>query len=131
MTDYTGPYNDPYNFNYTTPIKPVKINQSQFNVEGKSIPNKPFNVFNPNKPQQQPVTTTLPNTKFNDTNLSNQNDELKGNIDLDKNVYANNNINSNNNYDDGEEIPLLEGKLAYSKIGILYKQRLGRKIKNF
>lgn len=100
-------YSDPYNFNYATPIKATKITSEQATNEQRNIPNKGFNVFNPNRPKQ-PVVNAIPNTNtFTNVSLNNQNDELQGNIDMNKNVYDKSN---NYNYDDGEEIPLLEGK---------------------
>jgi len=106
-------YSDPYNFNYATPTKPVKINSEQLTNEIKGIPAKGFNVFNPNKPKQ-PVINTIPNTNnFSNVSLNNPTDDLQGNIDLNKNVYDKPN---NYNFDDGEEIPLLEGKIYFFKI---------------
>ena len=103
-------YSDPYNFNYATPIKPSKINLESIPHEQKTIPNKAYNVFNPNRPTQ-PVKNVIPNPNaFTNERLNNtQTDELKGTIDMDKNVYDKSS-NNNYNYDDGEELPLLEGK---------------------
>lgn len=108
-------YSDPYNFNYATPIKPTKINSEPATNEPRKIPNKGFNVFNPNRPKQ-PVTNAIPNINTNTNTFTNvslnnpQNDELQGTIDMNKNVYDKSN---NYNYDDGEELPLLEGILVY------------------
>ena len=95
MTDYS----DPYNFNYATPIKPKGLVN---NNRPQQTPGAPgFNVFNPYQG----------NNNFNRINLNDQNenkiDDLQGNIDLDKNAYA------KTQYEDGEEIPILEGILKY------------------
>jgi len=102
-------YSDPYNFNYATPIKQTKIIQNPNNGVQNNIPNKGFNVFNPSRGKQQPINIANPINNFSNANLNNQNDELQGNIDMDRNAYDKKN-NDNNVYEDGEEIPLLEGK---------------------
>lgn len=107
-------YSDPYIFSYLTPIKPGKINSEQVTTEQRSTHNKGFNVFNPNKPKQ-PVVNAIPNTiqnpnSFTNVSLNTQNDELQGNIDMNKNVYDK---SKNYNYDDGDELPLMEGNKNY------------------
>lgn len=114
-------YSDPYNFNYSTPIKPAKINSEQVTNEPRNVPAKGFNVFNPNRPKQ-PVVNTIPDTNknnFTNVSLNNQNDELQGNIDMNKNVYDKSN---NYNYDEGEEVPLLEGKFQFLIYKIIKKK---------
>lgn len=108
-------YYDPYNFNYTTPMKKGSAGTNTFN-EDKPKPVGGFKVFNPTKPVQvfenEKVNKNV--VKLNNGNVSianitnNQFEDLQGNIDLDKNVYAK--TNTPGSYDDGEEIPLLEGK---------------------
>ena len=105
-------YSDPYNFNYATPIKNTKVIPNFNNPEERNIPGKNFNVFNPNRPKQ-PIENTNHNPNFKNINLNthqnehNKFDELQGTIDLDKNAYEK---PVDKTYDDGEEIPLLEGK---------------------
>ncbi len=100
-------YDDPYNFNYTTPIKGTRT-VSNNKTDENNNPATGFKVFNPKQPMR-----VAPNNS-NNANFSNLNenkfDELQGNIDLDKNAYEKPN-NNNGNLDEIDEIPLLEGFL--------------------
>jgi hypothetical protein len=116
MTEY---YDDPYSFNYAIQ------NKGQKNCSNPVIKNPPLknlNVFNPNIYVQPKETeenqfneeNPQKNKILNKSQVNNNIEELKGNIDFDKNVYEEKTIQKeykNQDIDFDEELPLLEGKI--------------------